>query len=49
VLKNGNLQLGNGQQVPIPQVGAPTVVKSDGSKVYLFADANVDLLLRGLL
>jgi hypothetical protein len=37
VLKNGNLQLGNGQQVSIASVCAPTVVKSDGSKVYLFA------------
>ena len=44
MLKNGNLQLGNGQEVPIPQVCAPTVVKSDGSKVYLFADANIKTL-----
>jgi hypothetical protein len=41
VLKNGNLQLGSGQEVPIPQVCAPTVVRSDGSRVYLFADANI--------
>src|ERR1700754_5079758 len=43
VLKNGNLQLGNGQEVPIPQVCAPTVVKSDGRQIYLFADANVKM------
>jgi hypothetical protein len=44
VLKNGNLQLGNGQEVAIASVCAPTVVKSDGSKVYLFADANIKTL-----
>jgi hypothetical protein len=44
VLKNGNLQLGDGREVSIASVCAPTVVKSDGSKVYLFADANVKTL-----
>jgi hypothetical protein len=41
VLKNGNVQLGGGTVYPTPQVCAPTVVKSDGSKVYLFVDANI--------
>ncbi|MDA0172932.1 hypothetical protein OJ998_27775 [Solirubrobacter taibaiensis] len=41
VLKNGNLQLGDGREVAIASVCAPTVIKSDGSKVYLFADANI--------
>ena len=41
VLRNGNLQLGDGREVAIASVRAPTVVRSDGSKVYLFADANI--------
>jgi len=41
VLKNGNLQLDDGRQVSIASVCAPTVVRSDGSSVYLFADANI--------
>ena len=40
VLMNGNLQLGNGQIVS-PTVCAPTAVRSDGSQVRLFMDANV--------
>ena len=41
VLRNGNLQLGDGREVAIPTVCAPTAVLSDGRQVYLFADANV--------
>ncbi len=41
VLRNGNLQLGDGREVAIASVCAPTVVRSDGRKVYLFADANI--------
>ena len=41
VLRNGNLQLGDGREVAIPTVCAPTAVRSDGRQVYLFVDANV--------
>jgi hypothetical protein len=44
VLRNGNLQLGDGREVSIASVCAPTVVRSDGSSVYLFADANIKTL-----
>ena len=44
VLLNGNLQLGDGREVPIASVCAPMAVRSDGSKVYLFADANIKTL-----
>lgn len=56
VLKNGNVQLGNGTVYPTPSVCAPTAVRSDGSKVYLFVDANIktagsalEVLLQGQL
>src|SRR5262245_29453684 len=44
VLRNGNLQLGDGREVSVASVCAPTVVRSDGSSVYLFADANIKTL-----
>ena len=44
VLKNGNLRLGDRTVVPAPSVCAATVVKSDGSKVYLFVDTNIKTL-----
>jgi hypothetical protein len=42
VLRNGNVQLGDGRVIPTPQVCAPTAVRSDGSRVYLFIDANIN-------
>ena len=41
VLRNGNVQLGDGRELSVAQVCAPTAVRSDGKKVYLFMDANV--------
>src|SRR5262249_50164178 len=44
VLRNGNLQLGDGREVSVASVCAPTVVRSDGSSGYLFRDANIKTL-----
>lgn len=44
VLRNGKLQLNNGSVVDPGTVCAPTAVTTDGRKLYLFADANINTL-----